>query len=590
MDERVRRAEVLLLPAGDGLVVAVHHARDGLQRHLLRRDEAELLDAVRAFTPLDDAADALARRPGVAPGQRKRIHRVLDELVARGLLDRADPVVRGGVPEPDPVVVPQTVGLITRDRPALAARAVRSLDALAARTGRPYACVVFDDSDDGPFGELHAALAQVAIPVRHVGRADKARAADALAHAAGVPHALARFAVLGVADLVHRPGCSYNAVLLEAAHRGFAFAIDDDTVLSVAPAVGAAPARLSAAVDPTELRWYADRSAAFDAHPCDSNDPLELHARVIGRSAAALLAGSTATNADSLSPAHTRALLHGRPRAVVSSLGALGDSGSENAHYPLYVDGAGYERASRTAASWASARASRAVHRAADGLVLGLGGHFMSMAFAVDVRDVLPPFSPVFRAADSVFAQHLRQVRDDALIAHLPWAIRHDPEPRSNDAAAPSPGTTVLRGSELVGWLTANRAFGPVATAADRLDGLGRALEEAGTASSASFADFLEVRWARRASDRIRALDARLASPGVPPWVAADATAAVAQLRDSMRRAPLGGLHVRPDRIQAVLRLYGGLLRAWPALLDAARTLRPFDDLPRVRVSSSSRP
>src|SRR5687768_5719305 len=55
----------------------------------------------------------------------------------------------------------------------------------------------------------------------------------------------------------------------------------------------------------------------------------------------------------------------------------------------------------------------------------------MTTHLSFDNRVILPPFFPLFRGQDLTFGQLLRLAMPSALIAHLPYAVRHIPmEPR----------------------------------------------------------------------------------------------------------------------------------------------------------------
>jgi hypothetical protein len=148
-----------------------------------------------------------------------------------------------------------------------------------------------------------------------------------------------------------------------------------------------------------------------------------------------------------------------------------------NISYYLHLGGDSLQRAAPDDVTWRWVRRTRAVLRTTECVVLSDGLHFMAMAIGLDHRGFLPPFPASGRGEDERFAQLLRCCCDGALIAHLPWAVFHDP-PESRAGAVPPPGQ--IRLLEVLAWVVQRCGFRPIVSPEDRLQALGVTLEECG--------------------------------------------------------------------------------------------------------------
>jgi hypothetical protein len=99
---------------------------------------------------------------------------------------------------------------------------------------------------------------------------------------------------------------------------------------------------------------------------------------------------------------------------VLSTSGLEGDCGSEAPWLEL-LNGRDYEGA-----------LTRSVRRGVSRVTITPVGHFMSFAYGVMNTCSLPPFAPVGRNQDGVFAAMVKWTRPYALACHLPVYVRHE--------------------------------------------------------------------------------------------------------------------------------------------------------------------
>jgi hypothetical protein len=412
------------------------------------------------------------------------------------------------------------------------------------------------------------------VEVTVVGRRQRERLAEVLTAESGAPTKVVRRAVLGDPEHGWRGGGARNTALLLAAGQAF-LSLDDDVVLRlVASPVLRPGARATSVLDPTAFWFFPDRAAALAEKPADV-DPFETVERVLSRSAgAALDGGPDAPWLDDVSPMLAAALGAGQPRVAATSFGVVGDSGMGSMDYYLYLQGDSLRRAAPDDATWAWVRATQAVLRATDNVVLSGGQHFMAMAIGLDHRGFLPPFPPSGRGEDQKFCQFLRHCSDGALIAHLPWAVFHDP-PEARVAWKAQPDLHLM---EPVDWVLQFHSTGFAVPPEDRLRALGSALEQHGRLPPSAFEEFVRMWFWRRCGEGIAGLEGQLASAPTPAF-ADDLRRYIASLRSRLLDDTTPVPVELSDRsvpealaaMQGYLVRLGELLDAWLALVAARR-------------------
>lgn len=556
-----RAADAIVTPAGGGRALAV--SRDGQAPTLIPEAHARLLARCGRFRTVADHAQ----------GDAAAIE-ALQQLRALGLLEAWGDVAAGGLLRATPTRRLERVGIVTRERPAAAARGVASLRERLAIHARSPAIVLYDDSDQP-------------VPIAGTttfARQDARALADRLAARADVDPAIVRWALFATPG-AWAPGANYNRALLAGA--GTDSCVFDDDVLFESYATQVRGGTGLAGIGDGPRLWpYRSRDEAFAAHVDTRGDPLAAHEAVLGRSVAEVVRdnGPFTQVANDLPSPVFRAVVDGRARVALSSLGSLGDCGMASPHWYVQQAPDSLLRFAKDDATWAWARSTRALLRAPDRLTLSSGFAFMSMAWAVDRHALVPPFLPELRAADAMFARLLRHTDDGALIAHHPLAIRHDPlEAR---AYPPDDVWRVLARPSIVEWLfwvIDVRGLGGPGDATSRLRGLGSTLLEFSALPRDALVDFLRVRWFRRNAERAASLDGMRAHPptvdGRRPcagW-AEDVARCVDVLHRAIDDGQLPHPHEVPagrdgvDALRELLRDFGKLLTVWDAVWDAAR-------------------
>jgi hypothetical protein len=546
-----------------------------------------LLQGCRTFAPLDEHATRLCGELGLLLTQRDAVRAELAALAAAGLLTSRRALLERGTHSP-PETPPRisTVGIPTRDRPRSLHTCLLGHLARAALHGSSVDLVVSDDSTRPETrAEVCGMLADLATrspgSLWYCGPGERARYAEELAREAGLPPEDVRFALVNDEGCPVATGTCRNALLLHAVGE-VSLQVDDDTGATLAAAPGSAPGLvLSSAGDPTEFWGFPEDAVLPDA----GVDLLELHERLLGRRAADLLAAAgSAADLNAANAGLFRRLESGG-RVLVTTAGVAGDSGMGSPLALLMLEGASRARLLATETDYRRAVFGRRVLRAVTRPTVGDAAFCMAMNLGLDHRDLLPPFLPVQRNQDGVFGAVLRAC-GGGFLGLLPWVLPHcPPEPRRADpetvwqrAARPHTGHLVQL---LVGAFSASPG---VRSFADRLRALGIALEELGSAPLGEFEEHVRLHVWNALSRPAGQLEAHLKHfGGQPGYWADDVRRALAGLREGLA----GPEYARPwdladafgaerarELLPRLIRRYGRLLRAWPALVEAARRLR----------------
>ncbi|HEY1378618.1 MAG TPA: hypothetical protein VGF55_17595 [Gemmataceae bacterium] len=280
---------------------------------------------------------------------------------------------------------------------------------------------------------------------------------------------------------------------------------------------------------------------------------------------------------------------------AVTTAGVLGDSGMGSPVYLLTLRGESWARLVRSEAAYRRAVAGRGVVRAVTRPTVGELASCMALNLGLDNRGVLPPFLPVQRNQDGVFAGLLRAADPAAWRGWLPWAVVHDsPGPRPA-AADPWADAAAIRTGQAVQILV-RLAAGHVAggDVAARLRGLGAALQEFAALPPAEFERVLHDQWRQQlAGLGAQLADALRRHDGRPDFWADDVRHLLTAWRDGLADpgaavpADLAGSFGREPARALTRRLvgrFGQLVSEWPDLVAAARDLRARGVRPAVPI------
>lgn len=460
---------------------------------------------------------------------------------------------------------------MTRDRPQSLATCLESYQENLKRHGRSAEFIVAEDSRTAEGAQrTKASLTRIArefhARLRYAGAGEKRQFAESLAAESDVSHEIIWFALFGDDRCPLRTGANRNSLLLDTAGR-LALAVDDDTICAIAEPPGREAAlSFFPAYDPTEFWFFPDRSAAVQSVSSIDMDVLGCHEDLLGSDVAGPGGGASG-------------------RVVMTLHGLIGDSGMASPRHYLTLTGASRERLVASREVYRSAFTSREILRTVRQPTLARGPFCMTTFLGLDNRFLLPPFFPVQRNSDGIFGQMLHKYVDGSHTAFLPWTLRHAPQPprqfKPNDLWT---AATTLRMSDLViDSVLAKETRTEDVTTAARLIDLGKHLEWLGELSVLDFEDCLRGVQQIRNFGIITALHSQLQSYGPSPGFWAEDVSRMIELtsrassaEDYMTATDLPrslGADQAGRLAQELVRKYGSLLQAWPALFEAAMRL-----------------
>ncbi len=547
--------------------------------------EVDVLTSCGTFRPLETHANEICRTSGLPPDQQLQILYQLAQFARAGLLVSRKQVLDLLRPPSPPRPAPPRIaalGVVTRDRPESLERCLEGAIRNAKTHGRACEFIVMDDSgDDRTRAVLQGLKARHGATIRHAGRREKDLYAAALAKEAGVDPETLAFALADPEGCGFTPGANRNALLLDTVGEMFV-SLDDDTLgTPCAPPMTPSPGlMLTSEADLTESWFHPDRDSALRAAPPVEKDLLGLHEELLGRDPASAAAGTA--DFGTIDARFLRRLRAGDGRVALTQMGTAGDSALGSHGSFLSLGGPSRDRLLASEAAYRAALSSREVVRAVNRLTVTHRPHLMTTAAGFDNRSLLPPFMPVTRNEDGVFALTLRKCSETALFGTLPWVIPHVPP--TGRAMLPDAVTRLDFNDILVSCLSSLEPGFFKPEGADRFALMGRHIAELAGLPAREFRNFLlRIDWLRL-SRGIQGLERQIAHfKGEPAWWAAD----VQKLIDQSRQALTGGDHIVPLDLsggrdaaaagalaQRLVARFGRLLEAWPALVAAARTLR----------------
>jgi|GEM_PF-1329815 len=470
-----------------------------------------------------------------------------------------------------------SVAVVTRDRPKTVARCVDSILANRAEHGRTFDVIVVDDSADPQAVRQTLAEFDAGDSLRLVDAASRRDFADRLVAASNgdLDPTLAHFALVADGSRF-AVGVNRNAAMLDAA--GVASgSLDDDTFAEFLRSRTAASDRVSVAadVDPTAMSLYGSltevRALGFEAV-----DLSRVLGERLGADGASCLGRASTPGLAHLNDGTLASLLTGRAYVAVTATGISGDSGMPTAGYYLGLRGASLNRLAEDEPTYEVLKLTRFVARAAPELTLSTTDYFMSTAFGLDGRRLLPPFSPAYRNTDGVFGRTLRMVAPHSMFAHVPWAVRHEPDVvRRNPADSLRTWGTTLRATDLILAALSQCAMSAAADdVSERMRQLGRGLAD--LAARPDFRDAAREGARAQAEKRIGFLQRGLELTDLQaPWWRADVEACCEAIEAAVASDTfLDPTDATLEEVREHLTTFGRLLEVWPDVFALAQQLR----------------
>ena len=449
------------------------------------RGDANLLESCGTYLPIEEHAASWVRRkvlaraqdlvssgpkwlrrivqrPEIAPAPAKVVRsavETLERFVEAGLMVRRSSFVEqcSSVSHGAPPTPIETIGLTTRNRPQALERALRSYAENAHQYGRTVGFVIVDDAraevEEEPNRELVEQIrGELGVRVRYLGRSERRAFCEKLCKESGLERELVEFCLFGDPLAGVTTGAARNTLLLANAGRPYIL-VDDDSVCRVA----ATPDRedglaISSRTYPTEFWYFRNRDETLAQASLEDVDFLGLHETLlgweVGRKAAEVELDFSAAD-----PSFERLLRTSPVRIRGTMAGILGDSGVSSSAY-LFSNPNSLKRLLVSEEFYLEAVSSRQVLRAVSKTTVAQALSCMAGNLGLDSSELLPPFIPLQRNSDGLFARLLKSSFPRACLGYLPCAALHDPlETRTQSLEQVSDDLTRIRFADIVGAL-----------------------------------------------------------------------------------------------------------------------------------------
>jgi hypothetical protein len=484
-----------------------------------------------------------------------------------------------------------TIGATTRNRPQLLERGLDSFGQAADRYGRHHDYVVIDDGKDPPEASAtQAALRSLAgrsnRTFRFAGRDERKAFAAALAEEAGVAHETVEFALLGDPRWPITTGAARNSLLLDTVGDLYLL-VDDDSVCRIAACPDqAGGVALDSRTNPTELWFYPGRDSMLRDTAFVEQDPLTVHETILGRQVANCL--PPANKLSELDLTYTTAefaenlWFHGG-RVLATSAGVVGDSGMGSTAY-LALPPDSQKRLVRSEQDYVTAVENRQILRAPPRTTIARGTFCVGASLGLDNRVLLPPFVPVQRNSDGLFARTLLRCFRDGYKGYLPWAVLHDPlPPRAQSIEEAEADAGRIRLTHILRALIVPSAFTQSGDPARDMRRLGEEMIEIASQPPADFRHTIKPRIVKSAAMYLEGIErATRPESGAEFYIRrqkahwqrlaeALTTDEYFLPRDLVDAASAAEIQ---SAAQKVVLQFGQLLRDWTAIVEAAKVLR----------------
>jgi len=591
--DRIRSLPFSSFPAGDGMVI-MHSCWSG-RRTILEAPMVPVLQECAKFRIFEEQVKTVSEAG--LPGDLLRAH--YDILISTGFLVSEDAALPQTPPREGDSCQIEFLAIPCCERPQYLARALDSYSAHIARFGRRVRILVSDDSHHKEASQISRNVAQqTANTCGHIvlysDREDRERHIRSLSQTAKIPEEALRFGLLGGDFEGPAIGGNRNWMLLQSAGEAL-LSVDEDTVckIGLAPGCGREGAAISGEQFPTESWSYPDKDRCFaDLQPIEI-DPLAAHERMLGRSvvdwATSIRDAVGAVDVSQACDHLLMDLLRSKARFSVTLNGIAGDSGMySGVGFLLQERPNTRQRLLESSQSLSQSLSSRYVISQVPLATVAHHAPFHSMFMAIDNRDLVPPFFPLYRNEDSIFQACLNQCIPDGYVGNIPFCMVHDP---GDGRLYSADRWAAIRVADAVlTCLALCKVEGGSPDPADRQRMLAQRLIFLASRSAADFA--AELRnglWLRAAA--ILQLHERLLSVfcGKPDFWAAELDHERRRLRDALLRddyfvpTDLTPRCRHPSdamsMLQRLLLRFGEFLWWWPEIVNAAKTARSRGEL-----------
>ena len=569
---------------------------------------AEVLSRQKRFCTREELTEKVLNVPKNEVG-RNLVQTLLDQLIETNLLISESTFIESWSSKL-PFLTPScedlgvtTLGMPTGNRPQALQRSFESYLQNCSSINNVTNILIIDDSQDSQVNleyreRLKTLQCNSHLSLRYAGPQELQKFLLDLHDQGDIPRSVIEFALMKPSHLpgLHSSG-NRNALLLATVGE-LMFSADDDTLCqAVESPVMSKGLGLTSDSDASEYWFFPTRDSLLRELSLQPFDALREVQKLLGKSPAQILYDMGGKAEDitthTINDEFLRRLTDPQARVTLAFPGLVGDCGW-GAPFGfwgapmgfLLMEGATHSRLTQTDQHYHQSCTSREILRVTPTPILSDASFSMATFWGMDNRELLPPFFPIGRGSDVVFGWTTWHGIHHSLFGHIPWAMLHAPQnPRefhqgemSRTASAFDIGKVLFTCFEMFQWNSHQGDSG------QWLMTLGNFLKDISQLSPVQFDEFMRVGALRYNSRFERMMEKRLAdSHAMPKYWAQDLEQYLTLLRKSeLRRdywVPLdiamgSSLATAKKLTPKTLSQFGELLCWWPAIRDAAHTLK----------------
>jgi len=441
-----------------GTVVLQH--RDTDARMVVTAEVAQALKGCSPFRTLADHMRTIAERMPHLAGETAAIGGALKNVIDQGLMTNAKTVLAQLQSSPstaDHRQIPVRAFVITCDRPDLLQRLLNSMDERQLPPNLEGVWVI-DDSrtpDALAANRSHCTRTIAGTQVHYVGAAERQDLIQHLIEALPNDEAAIRFA-LDQTRWQNLPthGQARNvAQLMGVGYRCMVF--DDDTLCHAVDPPLAAQGLRFASINERDAVLYENQEELDKHQLVRPESPIALMEREVGASLSHILSKHKNARHPAMLQGVDGELVRRFCRGGQVKLmqaGYWGDPGTADGNWLFHTPETTLKRLFSSQANLDKVLAARAAWTGFRGDTLTPYGS-MSALTGLDNTDLLPPYFPVTRIEDILFAILLQRIYPSGAVLNAGWSIVHAPSEGHSSRAQLTPINAKPGLSNLVDWL-----------------------------------------------------------------------------------------------------------------------------------------
>jgi hypothetical protein len=531
------------------------------------------------------------------------LHSLLSELVHLELLQSANTIIQTAIEQIEDIEIPSisTISVITSDRPQMLHRNLKNIITHNKLHNRYPIYLVLDDSSSDlrqkeNLDIIKSVIHKTGAIIRYADIEEKQKLIKALKNAGNkdnIPESILNFALGSNADFDRTVGANRNHFLLATLGEQ-AMMVDDDVFCELAQKEsGDEILEICGLRDPTNILTYPSREELFNDILTTDANILTCHEKLLGRSIGSLFKDEV--NLESITPQSADTLMQRGSRVVATLPGFYGDSGMANSRWVFLLRGDYRAEIFDSRHRYHTACRSREIIRSVNRYTISTTSSMQTHQIAVDNRVLLPPFFPILRNQDGLFAVTLRACLPSGFIGHIPQAVLHAPEIRRTYGRDSLTSFSPRMTEYLILIISVCQKNIRGNSAEDRLSSLGRQISEIADLSLSSFKEFLQVHWTHHLNLYTGYLDNLLFTYSYSPkYWASDVNEHLDSCKTFIMNggipAPADILPGKPGEepmrmCQTLTARFGELLTWWPVITRAAKNLHSEKIFPLKIIS-----